>query len=95
MKAIVYTSNTGHTAEYAKILGKITGLPVYNLRESAKALSKKTEIVYLGWLFANSIKGYQKAKKKYTVCAICAVGLCDTGSALTEIRKHSCTESIG
>ena len=27
--AIVYTSNTGYTAEYARLLGQGTGLPVY------------------------------------------------------------------
>ena len=78
MKAIVYTSNTGHTAEYAKILGEQTGLPVYALSEAAKQLSNGTEIIYLGWLFANNIKGYKKAAKQYKISAICAVGLCDT-----------------
>ncbi len=89
MKAIVYTSNTGHTAEYAKIIGEKTGLPVYALSEAVKQLSKGTEIIYLGWLFANSIKGYKKAAKRYKISAICAVGLCDTGALLAEVRKAS------
>ena len=87
MKAIVYTSNTGHTAKYAKILGEKTSLPVYALGEAKKQLSSGTEIIYLGWLFANGIKGYKKAAKKYKISAICAVGLCDTGTALDEVRK--------
>ncbi|MGN1207556.1 MAG: hypothetical protein ACI4SP_04590 [Eubacteriales bacterium] len=87
MKAIVYTSNAGHTAEYAKILGEKTGLPVYALSESTKQISNGTEIIYLGWLFANGIKGYKKAAKKYKISAICAVGLCDTGTLLAEVRK--------
>ena len=29
--AIVYTSNTGYTEQYARLLGKRTGLPVYSL----------------------------------------------------------------
>ena len=87
MKAIVYTSNTGHTAEYAKILGEKTGLPVYALSEAVKQLSNGTEIIYLGWLFANNIKGYKKAAKQYKISAICAVGLCDTGTAIAEVRK--------
>lgn len=33
MKAIVYTSNTGTTAEYAKLIGEKTGLPVYSFEE--------------------------------------------------------------
>lgn len=89
MEAIVYTSNTGHTAEYAKMLGAKTGLPVYALSEATKRLSNGTEIIYLGWLFANGVKGYKKAAKKYKISAICAVGLCETGTILAEVRKAS------
>ncbi len=39
MNAIVFTSNTGHTAKYAKILGEKTGLPVYSLKEAQKSLA--------------------------------------------------------
>lgn len=87
MKAIVYTSNTGHTAQYAKMLGKMTGLPVYSLGETTKTLQKQTEIIYLGWLFASSVKGYRKAAKNYKIAAVCGVGLCDTGCLLDEVRK--------
>ena len=87
MKAIVYTSNTGHTAEYAGILSKQTGLPVYSLDRAVKELGKGTAIIYLGWLFANSVKGYQKAAKLFAVSAVCGVGLCDTGTLLDEVRK--------
>ncbi len=87
MNAIVFTSNTGHTAEYAKILGEKTGLPVYSLKEAQKTLESNTPIIYLGWLFANTVKGYKKASRKFKICAVCAVGLCDTGTAITEVRK--------
>ena len=89
MKAIVYTSKTGHTAEYAKILKEKTTLPVYTLAQALKSLPRDTEIIYLGWLFALSIKGYKKASKKYKVSAVCAVGLCDTGTAVPEVRKRN------
>ena len=87
MKAIVYTSNTGHTADYARILGEKTGLPVYAMSDALKKLTKETEIIYLGWLWANNIKGYRKAAKKFNISAICAVGLCDTGTAIAVVRK--------
>lgn len=87
MNAIVYTSNTGHTAQYAKMLGEKTGLPIYSLLEATKALPKQTEIIYLGWLFASSIKGYRKAAKNYKITSVCGVGLCDTGCLLDEVRK--------
>lgn len=35
LNAIVYTSNTGYTRQYAVLLGEKTGLPVYSLEEAA------------------------------------------------------------
>ncbi len=85
--AIVYTSNTGHTARYAALLQEETSLPAYTLDEAKKELKKGTPVIYLGWLFASTIKGYQKAAKQYTICAVCGVGLCTTGALLEEVRK--------
>ena len=87
MKAIVYTSKTGHTAEYAKIIGEKMNLSVYSLKDAKKRIKEKTEILYLGWLFASHIKGYKKANAKYNIRAVCAVGLCDTGALLAEVRN--------
>lgn len=87
MRAIVYMSNAGHTAEYARIIGEKTGLPVYSLKDAAKQLCKGTQVIYLGWLFANKIKGYKKASKNLEISAICAVGICDTGTMIAEVRK--------
>lgn len=87
MKAIVYTSKYGHTAEYAEILGKLTGLPVYSLKDAEKDLENSTSIIYLGWLMASRVQGLKKAAKKFKLSAVCAVGLCDTGTLLSEVQK--------
>lgn len=87
MQAIVYTSNTGFTARYARILGEKTGLPVYELPDARKQLPKGTEIIFMGWLFASSVKGYRQAAKRFAIRAVCGVGLCDTGALLAEVRK--------
>ncbi len=87
MQAIVYTSNTGKTAEYAKLLGERISLPVYSLKEASKKLQKGSEIIYLGWLFASNIKGFKKAAKRYSVSAVCGVGLGDTGSQIENVRS--------
>ena len=87
MKAIVYTSKNGHTAEYAEILGRQTGLPVYSLKDAEKQLANGTSIIYLGWLMASRVKGLNKAKKKFKVSAVCGVGLCNTGTTLSEVQK--------
>ena len=80
IKAIVYTSNTGYTAEYARLLGEKTGLPVYSLEESKHNLAERTEIVYLGWLMASMVKGYGEASKLYNISLVC--GVCELGSNL-------------
>ena len=87
MKAIVYTSNTGYTKAYAKLLEKETGLPVYSLEETKNALPKGTEIIYMGWLMASNIRGYKVAAKRYKVRAVVGVGLCETGCLIEECRK--------
>lgn len=83
--AIVYTSNTGHTAEYAALLGEKTGLPVYALSESGAPLG--SPVIYMGWLMAGKVKGYKKAAKKYKICALCGVGMGYTGSQTEDVKK--------
>lgn len=89
MTAIIYISETGFTKEYAVMLGEKTGLPVYEYKEALKNLKKGSEIIYLGWFMAGTVKGYKKMKKKYDVKAVCAVGLCETGTLLTETRTNN------
>lgn len=87
MEAIVYTSNSGHTKEYAELLGKETGLEVYDLKTAVKQLNKKTEIIYMGWLMAGNVMGFKKAAKRFNIRALCGVGMAKTGSQLEDIRK--------
>ena len=61
MNAIVYCSNTGYTARYAAMLGQRLNLPVLELKKACKELKKGTPVIYMGWIFASSIKGYRKA----------------------------------
>ena len=85
--AIVYTSNTGYTAEYARLLGQGTRLPVYALSEASVKLNSGAAIVYLGWLMAGKVQGYWKAAKRYSICAVCGVGMGATGSQMEDVRK--------
>jgi len=85
--AIVCTSNTGHTRQYALLLGEQIGLPVYSLDEANSQLSGGSPVIYLGWIHASHVKGYSKAASRFDLCAVCAVGLCDTGTLTSEVRK--------
>ena len=86
--AIVYTSHTGHTAAYAKLLAQKTGLPTYTADAAREYIPKGEPIIYMGWLFAGFVKGYRKVAKRYKLCAVCGVGLSDTGSMDEQVRKN-------
>ncbi|MGN0819141.1 MAG: hypothetical protein ACI4M6_01920 [Christensenellaceae bacterium] len=85
--AIVYTSNTGHTAEYARIIATKTGLKAYALKDAKNHLKKGEKIIYLGWLCANTVKGYKKAVKIFEITAVCGIGVCESGSSVDLVRK--------
>ena len=85
--AIVYTSNTGYTEKYAKILGEKTDLPVYSLKDAEKQLPQGRTILYLGWMMAGKIQCYDKAAKRYSVAAVCGVCMGATGGQIEDARK--------
>lgn len=85
--AIVYTSNTGFTAQYARMLGERTGWRVCSLDEAWSALAQGTPVLYLGWLMAGQVKGLKKAQKRFEICAVCGVCMGETGSQIEDVRK--------
>ena len=87
VSAIVYTSNTGFTAQYATLLSHQAGLPLHQLKECT--LPQGTQVLYLGWLCAGKVQGLKKAAARYQVEAVCAVGLaqeCDLGKLAGDNR---------
>ena len=85
---LVYTSNTGYTEKYAKLLGEQLGLPAFSA-EQADSLPEGTEILYLGWLMAGVVKGYKKAAQRFSVAAVCGVGMGPAGSQDSDVRKNN------
>ena len=89
MDAILYTTNTGSTEHYARLLAEQTKLPVYSLAEAKKAVPAGTEVIYLGWIMAGAVKGYPDAAKRYSISAVCGVGMGQTGTQTDVVRKKS------
>ncbi|SFQ08308.1 hypothetical protein SAMN05216343_12311 [Oscillibacter sp. PC13] len=89
IRAIVYTSNTGSTAAYAKLLGEQINLPVFPLNRAKERVPAGSEIIYLGWIMARGVKGYRPAAKRYRIPAVCAVGMDGTGTQLHEVRQKN------
>lgn len=87
MNAIVYTSNSGFTAQYAEMLGAKLSLPVYKLADAPNHIAKGADIIYLGWLMAGVVKGYKKATKLYQIKAVCSVGMGANGSQLDLLQN--------
>lgn len=85
--AIVYTSNTGHTKEYAEMLSQKLNIPVFELKAATKSLQKNSQIIYLGWLMAGTVKGYKKAVRRFDIKALCGVGMAENGTQYTDVQK--------
>lgn len=89
ISAIVYTSNTGTTAEYAQLLGEKTGLPVYALDKASGNVQRQCDIIYMGWIKASEVKDYKKAKARYKVCAVIGVGMSGTGTQIEDLQEKN------
>ncbi len=89
MKAIVYTSGTGFTERYAKMLSEKSGLPCYDLKTAKKELPANEEIIFLGWVYANTVKGLKAAEKRWNVAAVGAVGMYPENDTNTQILKDT------
>ena len=80
MKAIVYTSQCGHTQRYARMLSEKTGVPAYSMKEAREKLQLKDEVFYMGWLMAGTVKGIQQAMDRYIVRGAAIVGVSPQGN---------------
>ena len=73
--AIIYTSNSGYTKQYAEMLSQKTGVPAYNTANSIPPQTRGKPVLYMGWIMAGNIQGYAKAAKLYDIRAVCQVGM--------------------
>ena len=88
VSAIVYTSNTGFTAQYATLLAHQTGLPLHRLEECD--LPRDTQVLFLGWLCAGKIQGLKGAMGRFQVVGICAVGMGPEVDSAKLARDNRC-----
>ena len=85
MDAIIYTTNTGSTEQYAKLLAQKTGLPTYSLAEAKKRDFVGAEAIYLGWIMAGSVKAMPRLRRTIG-CAPSAASVWDK----PEHRQKAC-----
>ncbi len=83
ISGIVYTSNSGYTAQYARLLGEALGLPVTDTKWGADPHPGR-EVIYMGWLMAGKVMGYDKAAREFNIRAVCGVGMGPASAAGAE-----------
>lgn len=95
MEAIVYTTQTGSSRQYAQLLAEKIGCSAYSLARAKETIPADSEILYVGWVSASTVKGYAAAAKRYNIRAVCAVGMGQTGTQTDVIRgKNSIPDSV-
>lgn len=93
MDAVVYVTNTGSAKGYAEMLSRSLDAPALELNDAVKKLNKGSDIVFVGWVFASTVKGYKKAAKFFNISAVCAVGINKTGTAADAVRSKTKIQS--
>lgn len=86
MDAIIYSSNTGYTEQYAKMLSEAIALPAYSIKQ-ASSVKEGASVIYMGWICAGGVNGYKKARKLYDVKAVCGIGMAKGGMQLDDVIK--------
>jgi len=89
IEAIVYTSMTGFTAQYANMLSNKTGLPAYTLAQAKEKLTAQQPVLYMSWLMAGMLVDYKKVAAQLNIAAVCSVGLNATPEQAEATRKAS------
>lgn len=75
LKAVVYCSYTGHAKKCAEMFSNRLGVPCYDIKD-IRGLDRNSKIVFFGWIRANKIMGYRKAKGIFDIKLVCGVGMC-------------------
>ena len=92
LAAIVYTSATGFTRQYAGLLSAACGLPAMALKG---AVPPPGPVLYLGWLRAGSVQGLRSARRRFPVAGVCAVGMAPPEQAdLERLRRANRAEGL-
>ena len=89
MDAIIYTTNTGSTGQYAKLLAQETGLPAYSLAEAKKRVFAGAEVVYLAGSWPVRSRGVPGLRSAIRCALSAASAWGQTGTQTDSVRKKS------
>jgi hypothetical protein len=73
---IVYESETGFTRQYALLLaGKLGISTVVERKKTGRRVRRRAPIIYMGWIMGGRIVGLARARARFNVRLVCAVGM--------------------
>ncbi len=79
---IIYASNSGYTKQYAMMLRDKLDICAYSV-DDVPEVYKGGDAIFLGWVMAGKIVGYEKAKKMCNVRCVVGVGMSAESEAQT------------
>lgn len=86
-KSVVFSSNTGFTEAYARMLSDEIGVPVFSLKQACRHLQRGDSVFYIGWVKASRIIGLRRASGRFSVAGVASVGLMMDGESLERIKR--------
>lgn len=95
IKAIIYESKTGHTEQYAKLLGNKLDLPYYTIKQAKNKLKTNDDIIFLSWIFASKISKLSTIKKKFNIICCGGVGMTPySDDYVLELKKNNVIDNL-
>lgn len=86
---IVYASNTGYTKQYADIVSKNAKIDAFSV-DNIPAGRSKEPVIFMGWIMAGKVMGYQKAKEAgCKILCVVAVGMSPESPSQTKKIRES------
>ncbi len=86
-KSVVFSSNTGFTEAYARMLSDEIGVPVFSLKQACRHLQRGDSVFYIGWVKASRIIGLRRASGRFSVAGVASVGLMMDEESLERIKR--------
>lgn len=86
---IIYSTNTGSTERYAKMLSEKLSCPMVSISKAGDT-AKDEEVIFMSWVMSGTLQDYQKAKEMFgDIRAVCAVGMFSTEEKLSELKEKN------
>ncbi len=75
--AVIYSSKSGFSRQYAEIIAKELNINMYNIKEAKEKLIAKSEIIYVAGITVTKIRELSRVNRLFRVQYVIGVGMTD------------------